>query len=161
MRATAVSAAALLALPLLAVPIGTADAATDAGTAFVIRNCLRTTADGVTLRIRLRFDMRSATDPNDIRLMRVRVSHPDGRGKFRHSKVDHVSTRLIFESQPAPSSPGGGEIGTAVFAVRRGDGAIARARPGRDLGSAAAAVTFTLVNGKRVGFSCTQTFPED
>lgn len=148
-RALAV-AAVVVAAGLHAAP---ADAATAATGSIVVKNCF-TTLDGVQLRVKMRFDMRSATDANGVRQVRVRVSHPRGTDNFENHRVRSVATGLIFES--AATDP---QIGGAAFAESRGDKPAYRKRLNADMASVTAAVTFRLTNGKRTAIGCTQQFP--
>lgn len=145
-----VAVGSLLAAGMSVAP---AQAATAAPGTVVVKQC-STNAAGVPLRVKMRFDMRSASDPNDVRLLRVRVSHPDGTGNFKSSRVRSVATTLLFESQA--SDP---RLGSAAFAERRGDKAAYRTQLNQDLSTATAIVTFRLANGQRVPASCTQKFP--
>jgi hypothetical protein len=144
-----VAVGSLLAAGMWAAP---AQAAPAAGTV-VFKNC-STSAHGVPLRVKMRFEMRSATDPNGVRLVRVRVSHPDGTGNFTESRVRSVATTLLFET--AAVNP---QIGGAAFAERRGDHPTYRKRLNSDMASATAFVTFRLVNGQRAAIGCSQKFP--
>lgn len=145
-RALAV-AAVVVAAGLHAAP---ADAATGS---VVVKNCFMT-FDGVQLRVKMRFDMRSATDANGVRQVRVRVSHPDGTGNFENRRVRSVATGLIFEG--ASTNP---QLGGGAFAERRGDQPVYRKRLNLDMASVTAAVSFRLTNGKRSAIGCTQQFP--
>lgn len=146
-----IAVGSLLAAGTWAAP---AQAAPAAGTV-VVKHC-STTSHGVPLRVKLRFAMSSASDPNDVRLMRVRVSHPDGTGNFRERRVDSVATTLAFETEA--SDP---RIGGAAFAERRGDHPVYRKRLNEGLASATAIVVFRLHNGKRGVIGCMQQFPQD
>lgn len=148
-RALAV-AAFVVAAGLHAAP---AEAASSATGTIVVKNCF-TTLEGVSLRVKMRFDMRSATDANGVRQVRVRVSHPEGTGNFENNRVRSVTTGLIFET--AAVNP---QIGGAAFAERRGDKPAYRKRLNTDMASVTAAVTFRLTNGKRTAIGCTQQFP--
>jgi len=111
----------------------------------VIKNCTETVA-GVPLRVKMRFD----------RVLRVRVTHPDGTGNFRDRRVQRVATLMSFESAPTPPDENGGEIGGAAWAESYGDRPSYRIR---DWGAVTTAeVTFTLRNGKRATVTCTQRF---
>jgi hypothetical protein len=133
--------------------VGPADAATAAGGTVLIKNCTAT-AHGVPLRVKMRFEMRSASDPNDVRLMRVRVSHPDGTGNFKNNGVRSVTTTLLFET--ASVNP---QLGGAAFAERRGNHPTYRKRLNAGMASATAVVSFRLTDGKRANIGCTQQFP--
>jgi hypothetical protein len=119
----------------------------------VMKTCFRT-VDGVTLKVRLSFEMRSASDPATVHLMRVRVSHPDGHGHFRNTTVRSTAATLFFESQG-----GDPRLGTAVFAERRGDSPVYRKRLNEALSTATAMVTFRLPHGERASMSCSERFP--
>ncbi|HVE25817.1 MAG TPA: hypothetical protein VNC22_10445 [Sporichthya sp.] len=138
---------------LLAGGLWTAPAQAAATGPVVIKNCA-TTAHGVPLRVKLRFEMRSASDPNDVRLMRVRVTHPDGTGNFASDQVRSVATTLVFETESV--NP---QIGGAAFAERRGDHAVYRKRLNAGMASATAVVRFTLANGRHAAIGCRQQFP--
>ena len=127
----------------LAVPAEAASAATATA---VIRSCSKT-VDGLTLRVKMRFD-------NGV--MRVRVSHPDGKGNFRERHVRRTAAVLAFESRPVPPDSNGNEIGSAAWARGYGDQPVYRTRGWSATNTAV--VTFKLVNGKRVTVSCTQRF---
>ena len=138
-------AAGMWAAPAEAAPAGTV----------VFKNC-STTKHGVPLRVKMRFLMASASDTNDVRLVRVRVSHPDGTGNFHETRVASVETGMFFESEV--TNP---QLGSAVWANRYGDRPVIRQRVNSGMSSIGAHVTFRLVYGKRANLSCTQTFPQD
>jgi hypothetical protein len=138
-------AAGTWAAPAQAAPTG----------AVVIKSC-SATEHGVPLRVKMRFQLASAADTNDVRLARVRVSHPDGTGNFRETRVSSVGTGLFFES--AVSDP---RLGSAVWAERAGDRAVYRKRLNMGMTSVSAHVTFRLAGGKRANLTCTQTFPQN
>ena len=144
-----IAVGSLLAGGMWAAP---AEAAPAAGTV-VVKNC-STTAHGVPLRVKLRFEMRSASDRNDVRLMRVRVSHPDGTGNFHQTRVRSVTTGLIFETESVDP-----RIGGAAFAENRGNHPVYRKRLDSGMASATALVAFRLANGKRAVINCAQHFP--
>jgi hypothetical protein len=146
-----IAVGSLLAAGTWAAP---AEAAPAAGTV-VVKNC-STTKDGVPLRVKMRFQMRSTSDPNDVRWVRVRVSHPDGTGNFHETRVQSVATGLFFESQS--TNP---QLGSAVWAVRHGDDPAFRKWVGSATASLSALVTFRLVDGHRAVLNCTQHFPQD
>ncbi|GAA0636233.1 hypothetical protein GCM10009547_45620 [Sporichthya brevicatena] len=151
-------AGALLAAGM---PAGAAAAAPAAGTAAsgkgtVVAKVCSTTAHGVPLKVRMRFNMASKSDVNKVRSLRVRVSHPDGVGKYRSSRVRSVTTTFLYESEKADD-----RIGSAVWADRRGDRAVYNKSLRQEMGSVTTVVTFKLKNGKRTAVSCTQQFPKD
>lgn len=132
-----------------------AEAATAARTSTVVKNC-STTAHGVSLRVGMRSNLGSSGDRNYVRDLRVRVSHPDGSGKFAKSRVRSVKTNLVFESEWVND-----QIGSAAWAERRGDRPVYTKRLRQEMGSITAIVTFRLKNGKRAAIACTQQFPKD
>lgn len=138
-------AAAMWAAPADAAPAGTV----------VIKNC-STTKHGVPLRVKMRFQMASASDTNDVDLVRVRVSHPDGTGNFRENRVASVDLAVGFESEV--TNP---QLGSAVWRERVGNRPVTRKRVDSGMSNISADVTFRLVNGKRAHLTCTQTFPQD
>ncbi len=152
-------AGALLAAGL---PAGAAGAAVPtAGTAAsgkgtVVAKACSTTAHGVPLRVRMRVNMASKKDVNKVRSLRVRVSHPDGVGDYRSSRVRSVTTTFLYESEKVDD-----RIGSAVWAERRGDRAAYNKSLRQEMGSVTTVVTFQLKNGKRGAVSCTQQFPRD
>ena len=91
-----------------------------------------------------------------MRLVRVRVSHPDGTGNFHETRVASVETGLFFESEV--TNP---QLGSAVWAERAGNRPVVRKRDDMGMSSISAHVTFRLANGKRANLSCAQTFPQD
>ena len=149
--AVALGAAAALLAAGLAAP---AQAASTASGAVIIKNCSKT-AHGVPLRVKMRIEMRSTADQDSVRRIRIRVSHPDGTGNFENSRVRRTSALLAFEGPWVNDG-----IGSAAWAVRRGDAPVYRA-PGGDYGAIGAAVKFRLTNGKRTTITCGVTFPRD
>jgi hypothetical protein len=119
----------------------------------VIRSC-STTSHGVKLRVKMRFEMKSASDPDRVRLLRVRVSHPDGTGAFKNPRVRSVTAGLFFES---PSSDP--RLGSAVWAERGRNRPVYRTVQNRDVANATAIVSFRLPHGNHAVVRCTQEFP--
>ncbi len=145
-------AGTLLAAGLHAAP---AEAAPAAPGAVVSKTCTKT-ADGVQVKVRMRFDMRTATDLNRVQFHRVRVSHPDGVGAYRSNQVRSVATTLVYESEA--SNP---RLGSAAWAERRGDRPAYNKWLRMEMGSVTAVVTFRLRNGERMTITCAERFPSD
>lgn len=146
-----IAVGAMLAAGLQAAP---AEAAPAVSTA-VIKDC-STTRHGVPLKVRVRANMAHNGDQNYVRDLLVRVSHPDGVGKFRSGRVRSVAATLLFESESVND-----RIGSAVWAERRGDRPAYTKRLRTEMGSITAIVRFRLKNGKRATVGCTQYFPKD
>jgi hypothetical protein len=148
--ATTLTAAALvLTAGVIAAPAG---AITPAKPPVVIENCAQTLA-GVPVRIKLRFDLRDFNDPNDVRIARVRISHPNGKGNFAERRILSTATTFIFESESV--NP---QIGGAAWAERKGDRPAFHKRLG-DTHVFRVVTTFKLRNGKRVALDCSHQFP--
>ena len=147
--ATLTAAALVLTAGVVATP---AEAVTPAQPPVVIENCAQTLA-GVPLRIKVRFDLRDVDDTHDVRLARVRVSHPNGKGNFAERRVVSTATTLIFEGKSDNPQLGGG-----AWAERKADKPAFRKR----LGSTQefrVITTFTLRNGQRIALTCGHRFP--
>lgn len=118
----------------------------EAATTPVFKHCTKT-VNGVELRVKMRFDDR---------ILRVRLSHPDGTGNFQERRIQRVAATLISEGEAVPPDGNGAEIGGAAWAQRYGDRPVLRTR---NFGAVnTAVVTFTLKNGKRATVDCTQRF---
>jgi hypothetical protein len=147
--ATLTAAALVLTAGVVVTPAG---AITPANPPVVVENCSKTLA-GVPLRIKLRFELRDFDDANDVRLARVRVSHPDGRGNFAERRVLSTATTLMFESET--TNP---QLGSAVWAERKADKPAFRKRLG-DTHTFRVVTTFKLRNGQRATLACSHQFP--
>ena len=119
----------------------------------VVQNCAKTLG-GVPLRIKMRFELRSAGDPNDVRRVRVRVSHPDGTGNFAERRVRTTATTFFFESQSVND-----QIGSAAWVERKGGKPSYRQALG-DTDTFRVVTRFKLRNGTRAVLSCTHWFPK-
>lgn len=112
----------------------------------VTKNCVKSVA-GIPLRVKMRFD----------RVLRVRVTHPEGTGNLRDARVARVSAFMSYESAPVPPDEDGNEIGGAAWGEPLGDRPVYRIRGWGDAVTTAT-VTFTLTNGKEAKVACTQRF---
>lgn len=147
-----VAAAVAVTAGVIATPAHAAPAATTATGPIVVQNCAKTLG-GVPLRIKMRFELRDFSDPNDVRLVRVRVSHPDGDGNFRERRVVSTMTTFFFESQSVND-----QIGSAVWAERKGGKPSYRQSLG-DTDTFQTRTKFKLRNGNRAIMTCTHRFP--
>lgn len=147
--ATLTAAALVLAAGVVATP---AQAITPAQPPVVIKNCSQTLA-GVPVRIKLRFELRDAGDANDVRLARVRVSHPNGKGNFAERRIVSTLTTFIFEGETTNPQLGGG-----AWAERKADKPAFRKRLGATH-TFRVVTAFKLRNGQRVALDCSHQFP--
>ena len=145
------AAAVAVTAGVIAVPAHAAPAATGP---VVVENCAKTLG-GVPLRIKMRFELRDSDDPNDVRRVRVRVSHPDGTGNFAERRVIRTATTFIFEGQSVND-----QIGGAAWAERKGGKPAYRQSLG-DTHTFQTVTHFKLRNGKRAMLSCTHRFASD
>lgn len=136
MRRSLVLIASIALLLPAAVLTGPADAVEANHESYVVRHC-STAKSGVTLRIKFRVDKTS-----NGRIYRIRISHPNGTGRFEEHRVKHTLSSLTY---------GGADPDGALYAETVPDRAVFR---GHGRGPDTFDTRFKLRNGKTADLEC-------